>query len=95
MNWSNRATGQIEPHAYKRIARLVEQGLLGSNLETVWACLDPDFNPADRKDMLDRFVGAYTQGFLDSVHWRDSQDPRAVVTEELQQHKAFCQACPD
>ena len=68
---------------------------MGSNLETVWACLDPDFNPADRKDMLDRFVGSYTQGFLDSVHWRDSQDPRAVVTEELQQHKAFCQAWRD
>ena len=67
------------------------QGLMGVGQEAVWACLDPDFNPADRPGMLDRFTGSYTAGFYKGVAWEDQQDPRAVATEALQQHKAFCQ----
>jgi len=67
------------------------QGLLGCTLETVWACMDPSFNPADRADMMNRFVAGYTDGFFKKISWEDQQDPRAVATEELQQHKAWCQ----
>jgi len=30
-------------------------GLLGVSQDAVWACLDPDFNPADRQEILARF----------------------------------------
>jgi hypothetical protein len=67
------------------------QGLLGTGQDAVWACLDPDFNPADRPAVLERFMGSYTAGFYKGVTWEDQQDPRAVATEALQQHKAMCQ----
>ena len=67
------------------------QGLLGVGQDAVWACLDPDFNPADRPSVLERFTGSYTAGFYRGVKWEDQQDPRAVATEALQQHKAMCQ----
>jgi hypothetical protein len=67
------------------------QGLLAVGQDVVWACLDPDFNPADRPAMLERFSASYTAGFYRSVTWEDQQDPRAVATEALQQHKSFCQ----
>ena len=67
------------------------QGLLGVGQDAVWACLDPDFNPADREGALERFTGSYSAGFYKSVTWEDQQDPRGVAIEALQQHKAFCQ----
>ena len=67
------------------------QGLLAVGQDVVWACLDPNFNPADRPSMLERFTASYTAGFYRSVTWEDQQDPRGVATEALQQHKAFCQ----
>jgi hypothetical protein len=67
------------------------QGLLGVGQEAVWACLDPDFNPADRAGALDQFSAGLTSGFYKSVAWEDQHDARAVATEALQQHKAFCQ----
>lgn len=70
------------------------QGLMGVGQDAVWACLDPDFNPADRPGMLERFGGAYSASFYKSVSWEDNHDPRAVATEALQQHKAFCQVRP-
>ena len=70
------------------------QGLIGGTLDSVWACLDPSFNPADRRDMLNRFSAGYISTFFKSVSWEDQEDSRAVATEELQQHKAFCQASP-
>ena len=66
-------------------------GLLGVAQDAVWACLDPDFNPADRQEILDRFISNYTQDFYKSVTWVDTPDARAVGTEAIQQHKAFCQ----
>lgn len=67
------------------------QGLLGVAQESVWACLDPSFNPADRPGALERFSAGYTATFYKTVAWQDQQDPRAVATEALQQHKAFCE----
>lgn len=67
------------------------QGLLGVAQDHVWACLDPSFNPADRPAAMERFSAAYTGSFYKSVAWQDQQDPRAVSTEALQQHKAFCE----
>lgn len=67
------------------------QGLLGVGQDAVWACMDPDFNPADRAGALERFAAAYTASFYRSVSWQDQQDPRAVAIEALQEHKAFCQ----
>ena len=67
------------------------QGLLGVGQDAVWACLDPDFNPADREGALERFAGAYTASFYKAVTWEDQQDARGVAVEALQQHKAFCQ----
>jgi hypothetical protein len=67
------------------------QGLLGVAQEHVWACLDPSFNPADRPAAMERFTASYTASFYKAVSWQDQQDPRAVATEALQQHKAFCE----
>jgi hypothetical protein len=67
------------------------QGLLGVAQDAVWACLDPNFNPADRAGALERFSAGYTATFYKTVAWQDQQDPRAVATEALQQHKAFCE----
>jgi hypothetical protein len=67
------------------------QGLLGVAQDHVWACLDPSFNPADRPAAMERFTASYTASFYKGVSWQDQQDPRAVATEALQQHKAFCE----
>lgn len=67
------------------------QGLLGVAQDHVWACLDPSFNPADRPAVLERFMASYAGSFYKTVAWQDQQDPRAVATEALQQHKAFCE----
>ena len=45
------------------------QGLAGISQDAAWACLDPAFNPADRKEVLDRFTGSYTAGFYKQVGW--------------------------
>ena len=66
-------------------------GLLGVSQDAVWACLDPDFNPADRQEILDRFTSNYTQDFYKSVNWADVPDARAVGIQAIQQHKAVCQ----
>ena len=66
-------------------------GLLGVSQDAVWACLDPDFNPADRQEVLDRFTSNYTQDFYKSVSWAEAPDARGVGIQAIQQHKAMCQ----
>jgi hypothetical protein len=68
------------------------QGLLGGALESVWGCLDPSFNPMDRKDALHQFMHLFTTSFYGSVSFEGDDDPREVATEALQEHRAFCQA---
>ena len=68
------------------------QGLLGLPQDAVWACLDPSFNPADRKDALHQFVNGYTLGFYGSVSFDAEDDAREVAVGALQEHRAFCQA---
>lgn len=68
------------------------QGLLGGAQDSVWACLDPGFNPLDRKESLHQFVATYTAGFYGTVSFEAEDGPRAVAVEALQQHRAFCQA---
>ena len=68
------------------------QGLLGGAQDSVWACLDPGFNPLDRKDALHQFVATYMAGFYGAVSFGAEDGARAVAVEAMQQHRAFCQA---
>ena len=63
------------------------QGLLGTTQTSVWDCLDPDFDPADRKDLLSQFLNTYSGDFY--AHVEDAS-AREVAQEAMQQHKAFC-----
>lgn len=65
------------------------QGLLGAAQDHVWSCQDPDFVPSDRALAMHQFLDAYTKPFLAGA--ANDVDVRAVVTEQLQQHRAFSQ----
>jgi len=65
------------------------QGLTGSSLDYTWACMDPDYTPSDRQIMLSEFTKTYVGDFLNTA--KGDLDSRAVVTEELQEHRAFSQ----
>ena len=70
------------------------QGLLGGTLASVWDCLDPDFNPADRADVMSQFLDRYAAHFYDTLDYDDDAlVTREVAQEALQQHKIFCQVC--
>jgi hypothetical protein len=70
------------------------QGLLGGPLAAVWDCLDPSFNPADRGNLLAQFLGSYGRDFHSQMRFEEGIEARAVVTEAMQQHQAFCQVLP-
>lgn len=67
------------------------QGLLGVSQSSVWDCLDPDFNPADRDGLLQSFLKSQTDGFLGLLQIHEDHDVRDVAFEVMRRHKTFCQ----
>ena len=59
---------------------------------TVWACIDPDFNPGDRQGVLDQFLHKYLDRFYTRLEPGNSPDTRDVIEEGLHKHKEFCVA---
>jgi len=65
------------------------QGLLGLPQESVWACLDPDYNPHDKDPLIAQFRTNYTQSTYKEVTWVDQDMSRLLSEEIIQQHKKF------
>ena len=66
------------------------QGLRGSNLNAVWACIDPEYDVTDRSMVLGQFVKTYMEKFYQHVKVASSSDVEEVVHEALRMHEEFC-----
>ena len=66
------------------------QGLRGTNLSAVWACIDPEYDVSDRSMVLAQFVKTYMEKFYQSVSVVGSSDVEEVVHEALRMHEEFC-----
>lgn len=66
------------------------QGLRGTNLSAVWACVDPEYDVSDRSMVLAQFVKAYMEKFYQHVSVEGATDVEEVVHEALRMHEEFC-----
>lgn len=67
------------------------QGLKGSNLASVWACADPEYDVTDRAAVLAQFVKMYMEKFYNRVEAGSADaDVEGVVQEALSMHEEFC-----
>ena len=66
------------------------QGLRGSNLNAVWACIDPEYDVSDRSMVLGQFVKTYMEKFYQHVKVASTSDVEEVVHEALRMHEEFC-----
>lgn len=66
------------------------EGMGAVTRNTVWACIDPDFNPSDRQGVLDQFMHKYLDRFYTRLEPGNNPDTRDVVQEGLHKHKEFC-----
>lgn len=57
-----------------------------------WDCLDPDYDPSDRKAVMDQFMGKYLSRFYGGIDPEAGPATNLVADEALHKHKAFCQA---
>ena len=66
------------------------QGLLGTDLRSVWQCLSPDSSTEDRRYMMEHFVKEYIDQFLRNQE--PSADPPGddVVQEAVRYYTEFC-----
>lgn len=56
------------------------QGMLGTSLSFVWTCINPDYEPTDRLEILKTFL----------LHKQGRKGPKHAVSALIQEHKAFC-----
>jgi len=67
------------------------QGYANVSASTVWDCIDPDFDPSDRKQVIDQFMGKYLERFYTPMDPTGEPDTRDVVSEAIYKFKCFCQ----
>ena len=59
----------------------------------VWDCLDPDYDPSDRKAVMDQFMAKYLNRFYTRADAGSNEpDAQSLSEEALHKHKTFCQA---
>lgn len=59
----------------------------------VWDCLDPDYDPSDRKAVMDQFMAKYLSRFYARADAGSNEpDAQSLSEEALHKHKTFCQA---
>jgi hypothetical protein len=69
------------------------QGFGNVTQSVVWDCLDPDYDPSDRKEVMDQFMSKYLNRFYTRVDAGSNEPDAMVLSEEaLHKHKVFCQA---
>lgn len=68
------------------------EGLGNVARPAVWGCLDPDFDPTDRKALMDQFMGKYLDRFWSQVDTGNHPDIKNVSEEAIHKHRAWCKA---
>ena len=68
------------------------QGYTNVSSTEVWDCIDSDFDPTDRKTVMNQFMGKYLDRFYSHMDTGNEPDTRDVVAEALHKFKSFCQA---
>jgi hypothetical protein len=59
----------------------------------VWDCLDPYYDPSDRKAVMDQFMAKYLNRFYTRADACSNEpDAQSLSEEALHKHKTFCQA---
>ena len=67
------------------------QGYTNISSTAVWDCIDSDFDPTDRKTVMNQFMGKYLDRFYTQLDTGNDPDTRNVVAEALHKFKCFCQ----
>ena len=68
------------------------EGLGNVARAAVWDCLDPDYDPGDRRAVVEQFMSSYLERFYTRLEPGNVPDVRAVSEEALHKHRAFCKA---
>ena len=68
------------------------EGLGSVAQAAVWGCLDPDYDPMDRKALMEQFMGKYLDRFWTKIDPGNSPDVQKVSEEALHKHRAWCKA---
>lgn len=68
------------------------EGMGNVTRSVVWDCLDPDYDPGDRKAVMDQFTHKYMERFYARLEPGNTPDVRDVAEEALHKHKTFCKA---
>lgn len=68
------------------------EGLGNVARAAVWDCLDPDYDPGDRRAVVEQFMSSYLERFYTRLEPGNIPDVRAVSEEALHKHRAFCKA---
>jgi hypothetical protein len=69
------------------------QGFGNVTQSVVWDCLDPDYDPSDRKEVMDQFMSKYLSRIYTRADAGSNEPDTARLSEEaLHKHKVFCQA---
>lgn len=66
------------------------QGLSNVTRTVVWDCLDPDYDPTDRKPVMQQFMAKYMERFYTRMQPGNVPDVLELSEEALHKHKAFC-----
>jgi hypothetical protein len=68
------------------------QGLGNVTRSIVWDCLDPDYDPTDRKPVMQQFMTKYLERFYTRMQPGNIPDVSDLSDEALHKHKSFCKA---
>jgi hypothetical protein len=68
------------------------QGLSNVTRIVVWDCLDPDYDPTDRKPVMQQFMAKYLDRFYTRMQPGNIPDVLDLSEEALHKHKTFCKA---
>jgi hypothetical protein len=68
------------------------EGLGNVAQAAVWGCLDPDYDPMDRKALMEQFMGKYLDRFWAKTDTGNSPDIQKVSEEALHKHRTWCKA---
>jgi hypothetical protein len=66
------------------------EGLGNVARSAVWDCLDPDYDPTDRKPLMAQFMGKYMDRFWTKREHTSGQDVSRLSEEALHKHRAWC-----
>lgn len=69
------------------------EGLGNTAKSALWDCLDPDYDPTDRKPLMAQFMGKYMDRFWSKrEHSSSGHDVKSLSEEALHKHREWCKA---